>query len=514
MKNFYIPESLREELTELIRMNEISKVLELLNTHFKGKNKKVNHFFSRWKEYKKRAHSDVLSLREERNEYNLIVYDLIDFISNFPNDEFQTGKHSHESVYNKIFNHEENDLWETLEKVVIDAVLVGGTTAMGYYREAWKKSEVISKGEKNPSTVADIQATISILRVLDSYLPKFAKKLNCKLLYFGEETTDDLLKHSKGEITKQIYESIVFEQNEFFKPSWNTIRVIFDAIDGTSNFSKGFPFFCSAVAIIIDNTARISAIYDPVHHIVYSAVLMGPEVEPARDGYSKAHIWNISSGNRTNLIDQSINTNHETKKIENESIGIHLSRNPLKRYQMRNLIGIDTSYYFSNHTYSEMLYDGLDNEIVEILKNHFDDKLRYNNKNLFTIIEKAFPSGISKEALKVILKRSEKTKPNVRNNLENLCINTGGIFALNSGILAMAETARGSLGGFVNPATNAWDVTAGEVLIKAVKGKVVDFNGRKIDYTKPGPVSVVSAKNDEIFKSLKELLEIPSVTNE
>lgn len=70
-----------------------------------------------------------------------------------------------------------------------------------------------------------------------------------------------------------------------------------------------------------------------------------------------------------------------------------------------------------------------------------------------------------------------------RCQLERLATTFNGIYALNSGMLAMAEVARGALGGFVNNVTNPWDIAAGEVLIRACGGRVTDMENRPIDYT-------------------------------
>jgi len=58
-----------------------------------------------------------------------------------------------------------------------------------------------------------------------------------------------------------------------------------------------------------------------------------------------------------------------------------------------------------------------------------------------------------------------------------------GTYMLNSGQMALSRVAWGNLDAFINNTTKIWDVAAGEVLIRAVGGKVTDFEGRKIDYS-------------------------------
>lgn len=78
--------------------------------------------------------------------------------------------------------------------------------------------------------------------------------------------------------------------------------------------------------------------------------------------------------------------------------------------------------------------------------------------------------------------------------LERTALASGSVYALNSGIVAMTEVAKGSLGGFVNIITNPWDVAAGEALVRACGGIVTDFENQAIRYTSANPISVIAAK--------------------
>jgi fructose-1,6-bisphosphatase/inositol monophosphatase family enzyme len=82
----------------------------------------------------------------------------------------------------------------------------------------------------------------------------------------------------------------------------------------------------------------------------------------------------------------------------------------------------------------------------------------------------------------------------------------GGTYMLNSGQMALAHVASGNLGAFVNNRTNIWDVAAGEVLIRAVGGKVTDFNGRDIDYGQSTEISVLAALFPEFHAKLQTLI--------
>ena len=46
---------------------------------------------------------------------------------------------------------------------------------------------------------------------------------------------------------------------------------VFDPIDGTTNYAHGVPFFCASLALEIDGTPVVAAIYDPVHKELFTA---------------------------------------------------------------------------------------------------------------------------------------------------------------------------------------------------------------------------------------------------
>lgn len=307
----------------------------------------------------------------------------------------------------------QNRQWPILEEIVVQTVTAGGMAAMGFYRDAWKRQQTASQNEakRNPSTLADLQATVTILHTCHSLLSPLAGALGCGLSYLGEETDqefDDFLhKNLSDDVLKRKHSS-----DQFFHSYDNVIRVIFDGIDGTGNFTRGMPLFCSAVAILVDGQVRASGIYDPIHHQVYSALLPGP-VDNTGDGAS-AFAWEVATGNRFDMVSEA--QKQDTKPLAREAVGIHLTRsNPQK--------------------------------LLRFLR-----------------------------------------------TLQRLALESGGIYALNSGIVAMKEVARGALGGFVNNFTNPWDVAAGEVLVRACGGTVTDFSGRAITYTTPGKISVIAVK--------------------
>ena len=49
-------------------------------------------------------------------------------------------------------------------------------------------------------------------------------------------------------------------------PCW-----VFDPIDGTTNFAHGLPIFCASLALEVDGTAQVAAVYDPTRRELFTA---------------------------------------------------------------------------------------------------------------------------------------------------------------------------------------------------------------------------------------------------
>lgn len=221
--------------------------------------------------------------------------------------------------------------WEFLEEILVRAVIAGGVAGMTYYRprgELPQPFELAQEAkEKNPSTWADLLATARILETLNSVLPAITQpyKLDCMLSYLGEETkfTSWFKEHGVDSIPER-----VLMARDFFSPNreHNRLRVIVDGIDGTGSFMRGIPIFCSAAAILVEDEPRVSAIYDPIHHIVYSALLLGPYGEPEKQ--TKARAWEVSTGNRVDLVEfaREREKKRPERQLRREALGIHLTR--------------------------------------------------------------------------------------------------------------------------------------------------------------------------------------------
>jgi fructose-1,6-bisphosphatase/inositol monophosphatase family enzyme len=78
---------------------------------------------------------------------------------------------------------------------------------------------------------------------------------------------------------------------------------------------------------------------------------------------------------------------------------------------------------------------------------------------------------------------------------------------LNSGQMALSHVAWGNLGAFLNNTTKIWDVAAGEVLIRAIGGRVTDFKGRDINYGESTDISVLACETPELHAKLLRIIE-------
>jgi fructose-1,6-bisphosphatase/inositol monophosphatase family enzyme/transcriptional regulator with XRE-family HTH domain len=245
----------------------------------------------------------------------------------------------------------ERELWADLERRLREIVMSGGMVAQGFYRNAgprlnaWvERDPAIEKlihryrrENKNPPAKADLVATQTILREADSLLSPVADELGCGLQLLCEETTNEDFRGWLKDVLGDTYRKVQ-DPNEFFTHGYAQMRVIADAVDGTTNFMHGLPFFCSAAAILIDDIPRVAAIYEALHGVVYTATLPGPRANPQEGGTATA--WDITSGNWVDLRVLAAACGDE--KLSDQTVAIHLTRSdaPLRRSLIAKLDAI------------------------------------------------------------------------------------------------------------------------------------------------------------------------------
>jgi len=223
-----------------------------------------------------------------------------------------------QSQYN---NQPKKEILDALQQALMKAVIAGGTTAMQFYQQpmSWPDEEQQTVS-KNPSTLADLQATLSILHVLNDYISPICTDLDCDFFCLGEET--HFQKWFQKQLPALLFQKILSSSD--FVNQQKGVRIIIDGIDGTGNFIRGIPLFCSAAAIFIADQLRISAIYNPIRHVVYTAMIPDHS-QPKNNSNTEAWEWDISNNHRIDLINKV--KNDPPKKLSHEAIGIHLTRN-------------------------------------------------------------------------------------------------------------------------------------------------------------------------------------------
>jgi fructose-1,6-bisphosphatase/inositol monophosphatase family enzyme/DNA-binding XRE family transcriptional regulator len=185
---------------------------------------------------------------------------------------------------------------EELEEVARFAVLMGVGALMPFFRAAFAPPG--GWGHGNVATRGDIASTIQITRALIPMLDTFTQRRDQRCSIFAEElsSTDPKV---RAEVDKGLAGLppfwIVRNSQEFAATLNNRVGVLFDGLDGTSNFRAGLPVFCVAVAIFDGPTPRVAAIYDPIQHVCFYASV------PDGGNPGSAYLWNVSSGVRQDL---------------------------------------------------------------------------------------------------------------------------------------------------------------------------------------------------------------------
>ena len=67
--------------------------------------------------------------------------------------------------------------------------------------------------------------------------------------------------------------SILTEESGELERPGAAVRWVIDPLDGTTNYSHGFPQFCCSIAVEFDGQTRLAAIYNPVREDLFQAEL-------------------------------------------------------------------------------------------------------------------------------------------------------------------------------------------------------------------------------------------------
>ena len=119
--------------------------------------------------------------------------------------------------------------------VAIEAAHQAGELILQRFR---RPQEVRAKGPQDVVTEADLEAEEAIVRCLRKAFPEDQ--------FLGEEG------HRATSDASRVW--------------------VIDPLDGTRNYTVGFPFFCTSIALSIQGKAVLGVIHDPVHGETFSAL--------------------------------------------------------------------------------------------------------------------------------------------------------------------------------------------------------------------------------------------------
>lgn len=392
----------------------------------------------------------------------------------------------------KVF-FEHPELADQIEEAAIGSVIAAGITAMAYYRNIEEELKAEYKS-KNPSTKADLNATIALIQRFHQLITPVCQKLNCDVYYFGEET--GFKGDMEGNLSHVVLNQVLTGE-EFFKTKDNCIRVIIDAIDGTVNYLREIQYFCSAIAIFVEDNLRFSAIYDPFHHQVYSASLRGSDDNPDRE--KKFNTWVVNAG-----IKEAVKGIPDY--FEKAPVAIHVSRNEKNRMIVEDFLDISTKFKITHKTIDHLKIEKVEETVLKKLNKLVGNTIYHNHSELHRSLKNVF-NELNEDQFTSLLRKVQRfspLNPLSISKFQQIAYEFGGIYALNSGISQMLEVAKGSIGGFVNYRTHPWDVAAGEVVVRASGGMVTDIYGQPIDYSSARSVSVV-AGNTKVHSDLVKI---------
>jgi fructose-1,6-bisphosphatase/inositol monophosphatase family enzyme len=268
--------------------------------------------------------------------------------------------------------------WVAFENAVRSAAIAGGISAMSHFRGALAPAEVITS-DVNPSTEADIQATAAILNSLVETIPALAAKLNLGYSFFAEELTLDEAEPERARRIEKVLRRLgihadhVKQTTTEFKESFQgCIGILFDSLDGTTNFRGGIPFFCSGVSLFIGDQPRVGAVYDPIHNVAFYGSLRTNE----RPGPNIAEAWSwaVSTGQLSELRDDG-RDGHPRRVI-----ATHLTRsNNGKRQEM-----IDILSRFPTNTEGTFMINTGQLAMAHVASGHFSAYVN-NHTNVWDI---------------------------------------------------------------------------------------------------------------------------------
>jgi myo-inositol-1(or 4)-monophosphatase len=95
-----------------------------------------------------------------------------------------------------------------------------------------------------------------------------SKGLRADLVTDADTASETLI---RGALAKRFPDDVVLGEEGGVSGAGSSRRWIVDPLDGTTNFSHGYPFFCVSIALEVEGTLVVGAIFDPVRDELFVA---------------------------------------------------------------------------------------------------------------------------------------------------------------------------------------------------------------------------------------------------
>ena len=89
----------------------------------------------------------------------------------------------------------------------------------------------------------------------------------------------------------------------------------------------------------------------------------------------------------------------------------------------------------------------------------------------------------------------------------NFLMNSRGVRRLGSAAIDMCYVANGVFDGFWEVTINAWDICAGHLLVEEAGGRLSNFIGQEIDYSKNSGIQIL-ATNGKVHEKMMDVLRV------
>ncbi|CAG7832525.1 unnamed protein product [Allacma fusca] len=247
-------------------------------------------------------------------------------------------------------------------------------------------------------------------------------------------------------------------------PTW-----IIDPVDGTMNFVHGLPLVAISIGLLIKKNPVIGIIYNPILEQLYTArlgqgaFLNGNPIRVSGEKELSKALVCSEVGTSTDPLKVQVVLNNLTKLVGNVH-GVRLYGTAACALGMVACGGADAFCHMGLHCWDLAAGQLIVEEAGGCLRDY---------------------EGLKK-------------------NLQQLHAGLAGIRALGSAALNMASVAAGGTDSYFEFGLHAWDMAAGDLIVREAGGIVTDTTGGPLDLMNR---RVICASSEELAKKLSEILE-------